>query len=108
MRRAEAEGEGGPAAVRALSGHAARLRRIIGLAAGGAGLTEAAKAAGVFWRNEKEMLRQARAWTLGDLDELAPQLLDADRAVQADRLARPPDRRAPGHDHRRPRAAAWD
>jgi DNA polymerase-3 subunit delta len=79
LRRAEAEGEGGPAAVRALSFHAGRLRRIIGQAGAGAGLAEAAKAAGVFWRNEKEMLRQARAWTLGDLDDLSPQLLDADR-----------------------------
>jgi DNA polymerase-3 subunit delta len=82
LRRAEAEGEGGPAAVRALSGHAARLRRILGLAKGGAGLAEAAKSAGVFWRNEKEMLRQVRAWTLEDLDALQPQLLDADRACK--------------------------
>jgi len=79
LRRAEAEGESGPGAVRALSGHAARLRRIVGAASGGAGLAEAAKAAGVFWRNEKEMVRQARAWTLADLDGLAPHLLDADR-----------------------------
>jgi DNA polymerase-3 subunit delta len=79
LRRAAAEGEGGPAAVRALSLHAARLRRIVGLASSGTGLAEAAKASGVFWRNEKEMLRQARAWTYAALDQLAPQLLDADR-----------------------------
>ncbi len=82
LRRAAAEGETGPAAVRALSGHAGRLRRIAMLAAAGQGLAEAAKAAGVFWRNEREMTRQARAWTLVELDRLAPELLDADRACK--------------------------
>jgi DNA polymerase-3 subunit delta len=82
LRRAAAVGEGGPAAVRALSFHAARLRRIVGRAAEGAGLVEAAKATGVFWRNEKEMVRQARAWSIEALDQLAPQLLDADRACK--------------------------
>ena len=82
LRRAAAEGEGGPAAVRALSGHAARLRRALSLAHGGSSLQEAAKAAGIFWRNEREFLRQARAWTLADLDRLHPELLDADRACK--------------------------
>ncbi len=82
LRRATAEGEGGPAAVRSLGAHAARLRRILVRAADGGGLAEAAKAAGVFWRNEKEVLRQARAWSLDALDQLAPQLLDADRACK--------------------------
>jgi DNA polymerase-3 subunit delta len=79
LRRAAAEGEAGPAAVRALSGHAARLRKT--LSAGG-DLAAAAKAAGVFWRNEREFLRQARAWSLAQLDRLQPDLLEADRACK--------------------------
>jgi DNA polymerase III subunit delta len=82
LRRAAAEGEGGPAAVRALSGHAARLRRTLSAAQAGADLAAAAKAAGVFWRNEREFLRQARAWSLAQLDRLQPELLDADRACK--------------------------
>jgi DNA polymerase-3 subunit delta len=82
LRRAAAEGEGGPAAVRALSGHAARIRRTLTAVQGGADLAAAAKAAGVFWRNEREFLRQARAWTLVQLDRLQPDLLDADRACK--------------------------
>jgi DNA polymerase III subunit delta len=82
LRRAAAEGEGGPAAVRALSAHAARLRRALTLARAGSDLQAAAKAAGVFWRNEREFLRQARAWSLGDLERLQPELLDADRACK--------------------------
>lgn len=82
LRRAAAEGEGGPAAVRALGTHLGRLRRVLVLAKAGAGLAEAAKASGVFWRNEREFLRQARAWGLEQLDELQPELLDADRACK--------------------------
>jgi DNA polymerase-3 subunit delta len=82
LRRAAAEGEGGPAAVRALSSHAARIRRTLSAAQGGADLAAAAKAAGVFWRNEREFLRQARAWTLPHLDRLQPDLLEADRACK--------------------------
>ncbi|HLI67487.1 MAG TPA: DNA polymerase III subunit delta [Caulobacteraceae bacterium] len=82
LRRAAAEGEGGPAAVRAMSSHAARLRRMQALMAGGSSAQEAAKQSGVFWRNEKEMLRQARAWSFAELDRLAAELLDADRACK--------------------------
>lgn len=82
LRRAAAEGEGGPPAVRALSGHAGRIRRTLTAAQGGADLAAAAKAAGVFWRNEREFLRQARAWTLAQLDRLQPELLEADRACK--------------------------
>lgn len=82
MRRAAAEGEGGPAAVRAMGMHLGRLRRTLTLAKAGAGLSEAAKASGVFWRNEREFLRQARAWTLGQLDTLQPDVLEADRACK--------------------------
>ena len=82
MRRAAAEGEAGPAAVRAMGLHLGRLRRTLTLAKAGAGLNEAAKASGVFWRNEREFLRQARAWTLDHLDTLQPELLEADRACK--------------------------
>jgi DNA polymerase-3 subunit delta len=82
LRRAAAEGEGGPAAVRAMGLHLARLRRILTLAGNGASLAEAAKASGVFWKNEREMLRQARAWTLEHLLALHPEVLAADLACK--------------------------
>ena len=83
LRRAAQEGEAGPAAVRMLSLHLALLRRILTLAKGGAGLQEAAKAARVFWKQEKEVLRQARAWTLAELDRIQPDLLAADLACKS-------------------------
>ena len=82
LRRAAAEGEGGPAAVRAMGMHLARLRRILTLAGNGASLAEAAKASGVFWKNEREMMRQARAWTLEHLLALHPEVLAADMACK--------------------------
>jgi DNA polymerase-3 subunit delta len=82
LRRAAQEGEGGPAAVRAMSIHLGRLRRTATLRAAGAELAEAAKASGVFWKNEREFLRQARVWELGPLAELQPELLAADRACK--------------------------
>ncbi|MGZ8370719.1 MAG: DNA polymerase III subunit delta, partial [Caulobacteraceae bacterium] len=82
LRRAFSEGEAPPAAVRALGMHLGRLRRALILTKAGAGLQEAAKAAGVFWKNEREFLRQARSWTLEALDRLQPEVLDADRACK--------------------------
>ena len=82
LRRAAAEGEAGPAAVRAIGMYLGRLRRTLTLAQSGAGLQEAAKASGVFWKNEREFLRQARGWTLPLLDELQPEVLNADRACK--------------------------
>ncbi|MFI4950166.1 MAG: DNA polymerase III subunit delta [Caulobacterales bacterium] len=79
MRRAAQEGEAGPAAVRAMGMHLGRLRRALTLARNGAGLQEAAKAAGVFWKQEREFLRQARSWTLEELDRVQPEILNADR-----------------------------
>ena len=79
LRRAAQEGEGGPAAVRAMGMHLGRLRRALTLAKNGAGMQEAAKAAGVFWKQEREFLRQARSWNLEELDRIQPQILDADR-----------------------------
>ncbi len=82
LRRAAQEGEGGPAAVRAMGVHLGRLRRTLTLVKGGAGAQEAAKASGVFWKNEKEFLRQARAWSLPQIDEVQAELLAADKACK--------------------------
>jgi DNA polymerase-3 subunit delta len=82
LRRAAQEGESGPAAVRAVGAHLARLRRMRGLAEGGAGLAEAAKASGVFWKNEREFIRQARAWGEKDLDRVQAATLGADKACK--------------------------
>ncbi len=82
LRRAAQEGEAGPAAVRAIGMHLGRLRRTLTLAKAGAGLQEAAKASGVFWKNEREFLRQARTWTLPALDQLQPEVLAADKACK--------------------------
>jgi DNA polymerase III subunit delta len=79
LRRAAQEGEAGPAAVRAMGMHLGRLRRTLTLAKSGAGLQEAAKASGVFWKQEREFLRQARSWTLDELDRIQPEILAADR-----------------------------
>jgi len=82
LRRAFGEGESGPAAVRAAGMHLAKLRRVLTLARSGADMKEAAKSAGVFWKQEREFLRQARAWTLSELDRIQPDVLDADRACK--------------------------
>jgi DNA polymerase-3 subunit delta len=82
LARAASEGEAGPPAVRAMGMHLARLRRALTLQASGAGLAEAAKASGVFWKNEREFLRQARAWSLDQIDALQPEILAADRACK--------------------------
>ena len=82
IRRARAEGEAGPAAVRALSIHAGRLRKARIAVDGGSDATGAAKSVGVFWKQEREFLRQLRAWRLTDLEGLASDLLDADRTCK--------------------------
>ncbi len=82
LRRARAEGEGGPSAVRALSQHLAKLRRAAILQSAGAGAQEAAKASGIFWKNEREFLRQLRAWKLADLEALSTEVLEADYACK--------------------------
>jgi DNA polymerase III subunit delta len=82
LARAAAEGETGPPAVRAMGMHLAKLRRTLTLHASGAGLPEAAKASGVFWKQEREFLRQARAWTLDHIDALQPEILAADKACK--------------------------
>ena len=82
LRRAFAEGESSVMAVRQASIHLGRLRRINILQANGANAKEAAKAAGVFWKQEAEMLRQARAWRLELLDEVLDSVNAADVATK--------------------------
>jgi len=82
LRRVAAEGEAGVAAVRAIGMYLAKLRRTLTLSASGATLQEAAKSSGVFWKQEREFLRQARAWTLPHLDAIQPEVLQADRACK--------------------------
>ena len=82
LRRAAAEGEAGVPAVRALSSHAQKLRRALVLQAGGLSPAEAAKRSGVFWKAEREFLRQLARWRLPDLDALHGEILDADRACK--------------------------
>lgn len=82
LRRALAEGESPVMAVRQASIHLGKLRRINVLQANGAGAKEAAKAAGVFWKQEAEMLRQARSWRLEDLDRVLDSVNAADIATK--------------------------
>ena len=82
LRRALAEGESAVMAVRSASIHLGRLRRINVLQGAGAGAKEAAKAAGVFWKQEAEMLRQARAWRLEELDVVQDSVNTADVATK--------------------------
>lgn len=83
LKRAQAEGESGPAVVRALGSHLARLRRALVLMSAGAGAAEAAKATGIFWKQEREFLRQLKSWKLSDLDQLSSDVLDADRLCKS-------------------------
>jgi DNA polymerase-3 subunit delta len=78
LRRAAREGQAGATAVRFMGLHLARLRRIAVSQNAGASLAEAIKGAQVFWKNEREVTRQARAWGLGEIDALQPELLTAD------------------------------
>lgn len=82
LRRAFAEGESPVMAVRQASIHLGKLRRINILQSNGANAKEAAKAAGVFWKQESEMLRQARNWRLEDLDKVLDSVNAADIATK--------------------------
>jgi len=82
LRRAMAEGESSVMAVRQASIHLGKLRRINVLTANGAGAKEAAKSAGVFWKQEAEMLRQARAWGPEALDTVLESINTADVATK--------------------------
>lgn len=82
LRRALAEGESPVMAVRQASIHLGKLRRINVLQADGTNAKAAAKAAGVFWKQEGEMLRQARNWRLEDLDKVLDSINTADVATK--------------------------
>lgn len=82
LRRALAEGESAVLAVRQASIHLGKLRKISTLQSNGAGSKEAAKAAGVFWKQEAEMLRQARVWRLEDLERVLDSINTADLATR--------------------------
>jgi DNA polymerase III subunit delta len=82
LRRAAQEGEGGSAAARAMSAHLGRLRHAVALHQKGAPLARLAKDMKIFWKNEREFLRQARVWTLAEIDRIQPAVLSADRACK--------------------------
>jgi DNA polymerase III subunit delta len=82
LRRAAQEGESGPAAVRAMSAHLGRLRRAIALHQDGPSLAQIAKDMRIFWKNEREFLRQARTWTLAEIDRIQVEILAADQACK--------------------------
>jgi DNA polymerase-3 subunit delta len=82
LRRAAQEGETGPAAIRALSVHLGRLRRAVIMHAAGVSLAQATKDLRVFWKVEREFQRQARGWSLAELDRLPEALMAADQACK--------------------------
>lgn len=82
LRRAAQEGESGVAAVRALGFHLSRLRKVAVMQAAGVPAQSAMKSAGVFWKSEKEFLRQLHAWTLAELAPVQADILAADRACK--------------------------
>ncbi len=82
LRRAAREGQAGPPAIRAMSAHLARLRRVATMTANGGTLQEAIKRADVFWKNEREITRQVRLWTLVELDRVQSDILGADIACK--------------------------
>jgi DNA polymerase-3 subunit delta len=82
LRLAAQEGEGGVAAVRALALHLGRLRRIATARAGGAAPQAAARAAGVFWKSEREVLRQANVWTPARLAGPQSEILEVEMACK--------------------------
>ncbi len=82
LRRAVQEGEHGVAAVRALSTHAATLRRVAVLKGAGKNTEAIAGQLRIFWKIKDEVFRQSRSWALPDLERLAADLLAADAACK--------------------------
>ena len=78
LQRAFAEGEAGTAAVRAAGSYGQRLRRIGVSTRTGATLAAALKSAGVFWKNEREITRQVRAWPDAELLTIQLRVLETD------------------------------
>lgn len=82
LRRAAQEGEAGPAAVRAMSAHLGRLRRAVAHHEAGRPLAQITKDLRIFWKNEREFQRQARTWTLPEIDRVQADILGADEACK--------------------------
>lgn len=82
LRRAAQGGESGPAAVQAMSAHLGRLRRAIALHQSGTPMDQVAGHMKIFWKNKHEFLRQARTWTLAEIDRIQPDVLSADQACK--------------------------
>jgi DNA polymerase-3 subunit delta len=78
IRRAFAEGEPAVMAIRAISLHYNRLRQFKSLLETGTPLKQAARIAGIFWKDEDEYARQARAWRQNALDALASDIVETD------------------------------
>ena len=83
LRRAFAEGESGVDALRALSQHYNKVKLLKTLLQKGLGTKEATKSAGIFWKEEEDMLRQARAWAYEPLDALARDMIEADKQCKS-------------------------
>lgn len=82
LRRARGEGERGVAVVRAFGMHLQKLRRFALARAKGADAKAASKMAGVFWKQEREVARQATAWTAQRLGDVQARILAADLACK--------------------------
>lgn len=83
LRRAFAEGESGIDAVRALNAHLIKLRQIQAQTQQGTDARQAARSAGIFWKQEAEFLRQARAWSPALIDSLSGELIEADKQCKS-------------------------
>lgn len=82
LRRARAEGEDGPAIVRALGQHLALLRRVAALTGDGVSAREAVERLRVFWKTRAEIQRQARSWRSAELEALSAEMIEADQACK--------------------------
>jgi DNA polymerase-3 subunit delta len=82
LRRARGEGQNGVAAVRAFGMHLQKLRRFTLAKAKSGDVKIAAKAAGVFWKQEREFGRQSAAWTPQRLSDVQARVLAADLACK--------------------------
>lgn len=83
LRRARAEGEGGVAALRALSSHLARLRRARALIDAGRSEEEVSRELSVFWKEKDDFFAQTRAWPAKELIALSTELLAAEESAKS-------------------------
>jgi DNA polymerase-3 subunit delta len=65
-----------------MGSHLARLRRIAAACESGSSLAEALKASRVFWKEEREVGRQARVWTGAHIETVQGEITDADLACR--------------------------